>query len=844
MKDKNELIVLEHSIEFSNKIILDKLEEDLKIIFGFIDNKMAKDGKNTFGKLEFEYSYFPIISVKYNNMQYNFFKESRVINFYTKKGEKLEYKESHFIYSPNYFKTVLEQLHIYKFIVISENKNLYNSNISIDDYQTIFYDINIKNILIYSVLNILTQEMLSKKLIKDIFFSNYQIKDLSLNSKKYFPNTFENHYIKSKIISDYLQALSKFSLVGTNNILYLLGTKGCSKSTLLLMFIQTILNLYPNIGCMYFNIRYMNNLSFNKTKMCLLQEALYLLSNTKELDKFKHNYPFKNITELKESINIVKNFIEDIIKNYNNIFPKNKTIIFIIDNFHIKNEKEVICLKDIITDINISRFNLKLIISGTGNFFNEKIRNHFLNRLMKRETLIYMNNYNFGYPNINHEEIQNNPLYYFIYDTKENYFDFKKRMIIEEKEYLKKYNFNILYHSLKINKLSIPLEELETFYIYDSLPDYFYIVCQEHNIKFEINNQIFFEAIKETIEFMIQNNLYKNIIIENKLLEENCGFAEEYLLVLFFKYNKLKIKNLNNFKYIEKVQQIYNFKKDILYNYNKNYSGNILIIQNFNCKNYDLLAITNIEEVDYAIFIQIGEDMNEKEIKRIKEHLEINYQKYLDNLNENYKKNIIYINLLFIFDDKIQESNIFKNEENSCGSKICENMNIDYLWYSLKNNELYNIRYEQKIFKKICLTEYIPSKFLLSKEGKNKQISLNNYKINFDLEIKPLYKLSSGQESIINDIIIKLYNENYEFSSKLGKNFQLYIPQEYIQDAFVKIGKTEIPYVHIFSIENKNEIYIIIDENTFRINKNLQYDKDIELNFQYAAWDIYKLIKK
>ena len=829
MKNESVPIILENS----DNIILSKLEEDLKDIYDYIDNKMAKEGMNKFGRLEFGYTSFPFKSVRYNYIQYTFFTESRIINFYTKKEKKLEYKESHFIYSPEYF------------IVISDNKNLNDSNISIEDYKTAFYDTSVKNILIYSVSNILTQENLNKKVIKDIFFSDYKIKELNLNSQKYFPNTFENFYIKSNIISNYLDSLSKFSLTNYNNILYLLGTKGCSKSTLLLMFVQTILNLEKNIGSMYFNISYMNDLSATETKKCLLKEALYLVSNINELDKFKHNHPLKKIEKMQEPICIVKNFIEDIIQNYNNIFPQNKEIIFIIDNYHIKNDQEVICLKDIITDINITKFNIKLIVSGTGNFFNEKIRHHFLNRFTRRESLIYMNNYNFGYPIINYKEIQNIPLYYFQYDQKENYPDFKKRMITSEKEYLKKFNFNILYYSLDMNKLSIPLEELETFTIYDYLPDYFYIVYQENNITFEINNQIFFEAIKETIQFMVQNNLYKNIIIEKKLPESACGFAEEYLIVLLFKYNRLNVKNLNNFKYIEKVEQIYNFQKDYFYHFNnKNEYKNILIIQNYNGKNYDLLAIITIEEVDYGIFIQIGVDKKESQIVKIKEDLETNYHKYIDNLNKIYNKNIIYINLLFIFDEKNQESKIHKIGEKSCGSKICEIYNIDYLWYSLENNELYKINFVQNIFKKkISLTEYIPIKFLLSKEHNNK-MSLDNNKIKNDIEIKPFYILNSRQESIINDIIIKLYKGKYEFSSKLGKNFQMCIPREYIMEGFSKIGKTEIPYVHIFSIKNNNEIYITIDNNYFMINKNLQCDNQIEVNFQYAAWDIYKLKEK
>ena len=844
---ESEPINIEDSNDSSEYDLIDELEKDLLKIFTYIVKEKVKLGTNSIGNLFFIYSDFPMDVVIYNNIEYILFNESRIIKFYTKNEKKLIYKESHFIYNPDYFKKVLEKLNVYNFIVICENANLDDSNTSIDDYNSAFCDTSVKNILIYTVSNILTEKNLGMKLIKDLAFSNYKIKQLSLNSQKYFPDSYEHFFMKSKIISEHIKNLAKFAISNSViDVLYLLGTKGCSKSTLLLLFVQTILKLKPHFGCMYFNVNYLKTLSLTETKKNLLKEALYLVSDIRELDKFKLFHPFKNIGKISEPINTVKYFIQEIIKYYKDIFNEGKIILFIIDNFHINGEKEIICLKDIINESRTCRYNIKIIISGTGNYFNEKIRNHFLNKLNGFESLIYMNNYNFNFQNIDNKEIQNCPLFYFLYEPKkEKYADFKVRMIIKEKEYLKKYNFNILYYSLDINKLSIPLEDLETFNIYDSLPDYFYIINHENTVRFEISNQIFLEAIQETIQFMVQNNIYKNVIIEKKLPESACGFAEEYLITLLFKYNKFKVKNLDTFKHIENVPQIYNFRKETLFNYNKIYPGNILITQNFNGKNYDLLAIINIKGIDYGIFIQIGVDKNEFQITTIKNDIKINHKNYINNLNKTYKKNIKYITLFFIFDEKNQESKIHKIGEKSCGSKICENMDIDYLWYSLENNELYMIKYEQKIFrKKISLTEYVPTRFLLGVEDKNKN-ALNNNEIDVDFNINPIYTLNQEQESIINNIVLKIYKGQYEFSSMLGKSFQILFPIDSIGDMILKIKKTEIPNIHIFSTKNNDEIYSIINNNFYKINKDLQLCNKFEVNFQYVSWDIYKLkIKK
>ena len=237
--------------------IQDELEKDFFLIFNYIQNEFAKEGENTFSNIKFKYTYFPGDRILFKGTEYTFQKESRIINFYKKNEDKsLEKIESHFIINPDYFKLILDKKEAINFIVISENTNLDDSNVSIDDYSSAFYDEKVKNILIYSISNILTQENFNKKTIKNFTFDEIKIRDLSLNAKKYFPSTYQNIYVKSRNYIKYIKELSKY--VETNSfrgISYLLGPKGCSKSTILLTFIQDFIKRKKNWGSMYFNIK-------------------------------------------------------------------------------------------------------------------------------------------------------------------------------------------------------------------------------------------------------------------------------------------------------------------------------------------------------------------------------------------------------------------------------------------------------------------------------------------------------------------------------------------------------------------------------------------------------------
>ena len=826
--------------------IEDELEKDLFRIFNYIQNGKAKEGENSFSNIKFKYTYFPGDRILFKGIEYCLPKESRIINFYKKKADKsLEKLESHFIISIDYFKSILNKLNAMNFVAISENINLNDSNTSIDDPNSTFYNEKVKNILIYNNSNILIQENLNKKIIKNFGFDEIKIKDLSLNAKIYFPDTYQNIYVKSRNYIKYIRELSKY--VETNlyrKISYLLGNKGCSKSTILLTFIQVLHKRKKNWGSMYFNIEALEKLTLIEIKVLLLKEALYLVSNADELNNLKLINLFKEIsTDILTPIFTVQYFIHEIIDNYEKIFYNKEGIVFIIDNFNVNNkENEVICLKKIIEYIGIQRKNIKLIISGNGNFFNEKIRKYFFRSNKNYETLIYMNDKNFDFPNINIEEIQNVPLYYFNFKNQiNNYSEFRNEIITKEKNYLKEYSFDKLYYSLYLNNLIIPLKELEYFDIFDYLPDYFKLYQEENsnNIKFEISNVIFYESIVQSIEYLVEKKLYKKINIKKKLPES--PFAEEYLISLLLKYNNFNVINLNYFETIQKVRYIYDFKSTSTIPLNEFLiTGNFIITQDSNNQNCDLLMIIKIENIDYAIFVQIGVDKDYSYINNLKMDLNYNYEKYIYNLNFTYKRKISYISLLFIFDEKIQMSKIHIIDKNSCGSKICELLNIDYLWISLENKQLYSIKFEQNEFKnKTVLLEYIPNKFLLGK----KVNLLDNNKICFDGIINPIYPLKENQIKTIEGLVEKIFGFNYKFSILSGKNFQYSLPKNLISNILLKYEE-EFPYVHIFSSFNDINIFVLIKDKYYRIGGKLNDSQNIEFSqiyFENVIWDIYRL---
>ena len=648
------------------------------------------------------------------------------------------------------------------------------------------------------------------------------------------------------MIQIYLQiiVINKF-----RSVLYFLGTKGCGKTTLLLTFVQSFLkDNFKRWGTMYFNVRYLKDLSLVDSKKLLLKESLYLFNNIDELNSFKLNHPFKNIYEIvfKQPIQTVKNYIETILEQQKEILKKKEGIIFIIDNFDIHDDSEVNCLNKIIEYIGNVKQDIKLIVSGTGKFFNQKIRNYFLNNINLHETIIYINNNSLGFPEICNREIQNIPLYYFqfISNNEGDYPQYKNKIINQEKEYLKTYNFNTLYYSLDLDKLIIPLKDFQNFDIFISLPDYFRIDYNEGNknfIKFEISNPIFYEAIKETIEFMVKENLYQKVIIEKLLPETSCGFAEEYLISLLFKNNKFKVKNFNDFKYIKKVKQIFDFQKNSIIEF-QNFPGNIIVLQDFNGENYDLLFIININGIDYAIFIQIGVDKNETQIIKIYNDLIENSQNYVDNLNFSYKKKIKYINLLFIFDENNQESKIPHN----CGTKICEKLKIDYLWFSLENKNLIKVNYDTKkdfIISKAYLTEYNPN-FLIEKRSEYENKVTNN-KIDLNSDIKPIYEINKEQEYLINKTVKSVYQSKYLFSPLFGKNFQIFIQKDLIEKLIGAVSEKEIPNIHVFyPLKPTEPIYLMINKCLYTIvNGDIQGIHSFnDINYKNLSWDIYPLI--
>ena len=204
-----------------------------------------------------------------------------------------------------------------------------------------------------------------------------------------------------------------------------------------------------------------------------------------------------------------------------------------------------------------------------------------------------------------------------------------------------------------------------------------------------------------------------------------------------------------------------------------------------------------------------------------------------------------HVNLLFIFDEKYQEANFQKLEEKNCGSKICENLGINYLWFSLAKGQLFSIKIEvNELIEKFAIKEYIPNNFLFCEKGllENSEDE-NKNKIDIKYDIKPRFKIDKNQESLIqNNIIENIFNSKYIFSKILGKNFQLLFPKEKIKEYIPLIKKGQFPYVHIFSEEGKNTFFLLVNNDLYEFTgQNFEISDYERIQKQYISWDIYEL---
>lgn len=594
----------------------------------------------------------------YNGKLYNLNDKSRFIKFHFNLFIKVR-----FVIDSFYLEKILEEYKIPSFTVSTGR----NSNVSINDAKSAFDDINIVDIFCEKKSNIMTKENFDKRIPEAIYF----IKDITLNMGIYFKDDAENKVISLKEYKNYKIKLFDFLQSFNHSTMFFLGPKGCSKSVFLNMLTKAL--YLRNWTKLYINMKYIKQLDDAKTlKKTLYREFLYSILEEEEINKV-YNWRIFDKISINENTNFVSKLIEEFIKLHQIYIKKN--IVVIIDNYIIENEYEQKDLENIINYMKTQNYKkCKLIISGEGKFFSNKLRNYFLgeSEKLKNEEVIFM-------------KIQNVPKFnYFIIDEKA-----EKKLLLEESEYLKQYSFHSLFYCYNYDNKNISFEEFKKLVFFETFPNYLNISKEKDIIKFNLISEIYRKALNDKIEFDVQEKSLK-IIMEKKYFPRTAyGIAEELLIILLLKYNKFKIPYLNfEGKNFIEVEEINNLKlaPKFVKKYNIEENKCFLITQSkYNGPNYDILIIQNIENKIRAIFVQIGVDKSKTEIQKIRTDLITNINYYKNNLQKSFNFNIDSVYLLFIFDEETQKI-IPKNKLS--GSKICLTNKIDFYLYSFQDYTL------------------------------------------------------------------------------------------------------------------------------------------------------------
>ena len=766
--------------------------------------------------------------IKMSGIIYHLSKFKRIINFIEDKSS-----EKIFVYNSIYFKEKLSEKKFKLFEYSGMNKSTDSENSLKSEYD----EKEIKNIYANDTITEIKKiEISTKKLLEKFNLKSdypYEISDLSLSMKYYISNnTLKNKIEYSDELIEFKEDNIRGNFIDNNfaSILYLLGPKGCGKTTRLLFSSLDIHN-YDGLNNprIYIDYKLMKENTLLR-KLIFKLEMFYMVRTLDELKELFNLGYHKQITKVNSFFIFFKQFLENIISS--NKFKKK--IIVIIDNYNdIDNNTENNNLEEIIELTKKNSKMIKLIISGNGSFIKEKQRLFINNKLFdsiasNKQICLECPKYKYG---IN-KSINPNKIPIFIYSQPEYYFkfiseklnenninDFEFTEIQEEEDLCKSLNFFGLYYSLIYENKELSYELFNKYY--DILPNYYLsFIKNDKTISFKIENLIFKKAIKNTIEYDIEINSIENLLKSNNKERTQIGIFEEKLLTLFFKLNKLNLNNLQfNKENTLEVEEIYEFINSKYERYNKSILKNkpILITQtNYKGKNYDLLILIPIENTDnyIAIFIQIGLNKQKNDIIKLVNDISNNTNQYIKGIEKYLDINIKDIYLNFIFDKETQQNNI-EYEIYSCGSYYCLSHNISFYLFSLEDYQLYKLKNDMN-FEKIF--EYrIEKKNILGNKRMefSKSILTDFYNVLDYDEVEELVKIKP-----------KIKNINKYLSSNINSNFLLN-------------SSLTINHVYIFTDYSNIKIFGI-DGNLkiFNNGKFEDYNESIPMNKQLRMYDI------
>ena len=542
--------------------------------------------------------------------------------------------------------------------------------------------------------------------------------------------------------------------------------------------------------------------------------------------------------------------------------------MIVIDDYNeeLYDKKGVIeKIKDYV-DKNKDKFNLCIL--GNGKYINKKLYQYYSD-----EVTDFIGMY-WNLSIENNESTKNKilkiPKYYYKYKDSNN---LKKDEIIVKADIAEQFKDIKLDLFLFLNKYMdsfINLKDFEDEFIRLPLE---YLTIQKIRddgmikINLSFNSEIYKEVFDETIKGLlkIENLKTKSIIFnddekkgkdgtdfEDLIVEQFWNNTFEY--IQFPENNKLKVKNIYELKNNKKDKNNENKQNNKKNKNNKknekkkqeinvNINAPIIIKQeDFKGKYYDLLIILNINDIKYAIFIQIGLNKTGVDINTYLNNLTNNEKKYKEGINALIDHKIDEIGFLLIFENKHQME-VLENKRKNEGVIFCQNNGLDYLIYK-----------DFKLFKEVDHKEPIKSFDVrkntliyveIKKENTfNIDLIINKFSEFFkdlatEQDSEPIIPLMDEEKSIILDFIKNEYKTNYD---ECDFGFTIVDKERKGPCDFGRINYNNFNQINVFI--NKTNRYFYFNNELFKI-ANGKIEKIEKNNVEEKLnWDVYFLKKK
>ena len=239
-----------------------------------------------------------IVSLKEN--MYTIDKQSRIIEFIID-----GVSQKRFIYCFTYLKQVFNELNIEYYSTTNEklDDDSIDSEICIDEIINIFNNEEINKIF---------KIKLSKEKIIEKFKKRYPskeiklISDLLINTEFYYKNNSKDN-LDINIFNQFNEDMKNFVFNSKDDILYLIGPKGTSKS-LFLIYRFLMYNISYKLTSLYINYKKMKTLDSKKRKNIFKKEMIYLFFDENNLREFYNEKYHRLIISDKNIILCLKNF--------------------------------------------------------------------------------------------------------------------------------------------------------------------------------------------------------------------------------------------------------------------------------------------------------------------------------------------------------------------------------------------------------------------------------------------------------------------------------------------------------------------------------------------------------